>query len=151
MPLITAELRRKSTAVNSVLISSDPCFMRSDLKIRYLEMLWSLIFSFECHWFKDTSQGWQFMQSISSSWSLWYALGCYLLKMKNESCTDIQVLCVSGGTALEHSCRVGTSRHSNIYIYVYADTLPNQNHNTGYLKIRLNPDLNQAGLANSNK
>lgn len=38
-----------------------------------------------------------------------------------------------------------------IYIYVYTDTLLNQNHNTEYLKIRLNPDLNQAGLANSNK
>lgn len=32
-----------------------------------------------------------------------------------------------------------------ICIYVYADTLPNQNHNTEYLQIRLNPDLNQAG------
>lgn len=36
-------------------------------------------------------------------------------------------------------------------MYVYTDNLPNQNHNTEYLKIRLNPDLNQAGLANSNK
>lgn len=77
--------------------------------------------------------------------------------MKNESCDDIEVLRVSGGTALEYSCRVGTSRHSNIYIYLYiyiyvfADTLPNQNHNTECLKIRLNPDLNQIGLASSIK
>lgn len=38
-----------------------------------------------------------------------------------------------------------------IYMYAFADTLPNQNHNTECLKIRLNPDLNQTGLASSNK
>lgn len=69
--------------------------------------------------------------------------------MKEEIYTDIEVLHVSWGTALEHSCPVGTSRHRNMY--VYADTLLKQNPKTEYLKIRLNPDLNQASLANSNK
>lgn len=66
--------------------------------------------------------------------------------MKEEIYTDIEVLHVSWGTALEHGCPVGTSRHRNMF-----DTLLKQNPRTEYLKIRLNPDLNQASLANSNK
>lgn len=35
------------------------------------------------------------MQCIIRSWSIWFTLSCYLLKMKNEIYTDIQVLHVS--------------------------------------------------------
>jgi len=43
--------------------------------------------------------------------------------MKNETCTDIQVLHVSEGTAWKHSSRVGTSRHCNLYICMFVLTL----------------------------
>lgn len=38
MPLTSAEMRRKNTAVNSVLILFDPCIIRLDFKVHYLEM-----------------------------------------------------------------------------------------------------------------
>lgn len=48
MPSITAELTRKITPVNHVLILPD-FILRSGVNMYYVEMCWSLFYSFGCH------------------------------------------------------------------------------------------------------